>query len=508
MTDGTSEQPEIPTPSLLANWISLAGIVLAVAAFFAAASLIAIDVFRGFKNPYLGILTYLVAPAFLILGMLLIAVGAVLERRRRRSLAPGATPAYPRIDFNVPHERHVVIAVAVVTIVLLLFTALGTYQAYGFTESVEFCGLTCHTVMQPEYTAYQASPHARVACVDCHIGPGATWFVRSKLSGAYQVYATLTDTYQRPIPAPIAHLRPAQETCEQCHWPRKFYGAAEQTFRHYLSDEKNSPWTIQMLLKIGGGDPEFGPVGGIHWHMNIANKVEYIATDRQRQVIPWVRITDRQGKSTVYQTTDKPLRPEQIAAARPRVMDCIDCHDRPTHIYNSPTFSVDLAMATNRIDPAIPFIKKNAVRALTGKYATTEEALAGIARSLRGADGAAHPAPGSPAARELEAAIAEVQQIYVQNFFPAMKVTWRVYADNIGHKDFLGCYRCHDGNHVSADGKPITHDCNACHTVVAQGPGADIEQRLAGLEFRHPIDIGDIWKQALCSDCHDGALVQ
>ena len=508
MADETRDPPLPTTPSLRANWISLAGAVLAGAAFFAAASLIAIDIFRGFANPYLGILTYLVAPAFLALGMLLIALGAARERRRRRDLEPGTTPAYPRIDLGVPHQRHVLAGVVVVTAVILLFTALGTYRAYGFTESVAFCGQTCHGVMRPEYTAYQESPHARVPCVDCHIGPGATWFVRSKLSGVYQVYATIAGAYHRPIPAPIEHLRPAQDTCEQCHWPRKFYGATQRIFRHRLGDEKNSPWTVEMLLRIGGGDAQFGPAGGIHWHMNIANKVEYIATDRERQVIPWVRITDGRGNATVYQTTDDPLRPEQIAAAQPRVMDCIDCHNRPTHIYDPPVYSVDLAMATNRIDPAIPFIKKEAVLALTGKYATTADALTGMSRALRGFYSARYPEFAARNPRLLEDAFAAVEQIYVHNFFPDMKADWRAYADNVGHKDFPGCYRCHDGKHVSADGKRVTHDCDACHTIVAQGAEGSIERRLEGLAFRHPVDIGDVWKQASCSDCHDGALVQ
>ena len=195
----------------------------------------------------------------------------------------------------MPRQRNAFLLVAVVTFVFLMFTALGSYRTYEFTESVQFCGQTCHAVMKPEYTAYQNSSHARVACVQCHIGPGATWFVKSKLSGSYQVYATLFHKYPRPIPTPVQNLRPAQETCEQCHWPQKFYGAVEKVRTHFMSDEKNSPWTVEMLLKVGGGDPTHGPVGGIHWHMNVANKVEYIATDEARQIIPWVRITDHRA---------------------------------------------------------------------------------------------------------------------------------------------------------------------------------------------------------------------
>jgi nitrate/TMAO reductase-like tetraheme cytochrome c subunit len=494
-------------PSLLDNWISLAGIILAASSFFAVAFLIALDFFRGFKNPYVGILTYVIAPGFLIAGLAVILLGVLLERRRRRSLQPGEVSAYPRIDFNIPRQRHVFVAVSIVTIIFLLSTAVGSYRTYQFTESVRFCGLTCHSIMKPEYTAYRESPHARVECVQCHIGPGASWFVKSKLSGAYQVYATLADKYPRPIPTPIKNLRPARETCEQCHWPQKFFGEVERRFTHYLPDEANSPWTIRMLVKIGGGDPSFGPVGGIHWHMAIANQIEYIASDRERQVIPWIRLTDHNGRVTVYQSTDNPLKPEQIAAATPRVMDCIDCHNRPTHIYHSPVDAVDLALYTQRIDRTLPRIKEQAVRALTGNYATTVEADRGISQALTDFYRTKYPAIAETNAAGIAQAVEETQRIYAHNFFPDMKVNWRVYPNNIGHWDFPGCYRCHDGNHTSADGKTISHDCTVCHTIVAQGPEGKLETNLNGVGFKHPTDISDMWQQMKCSDCHAGALV-
>ena len=321
-------------PSLLANWISIFGTLVSASSLFAVLILIIFDYFAGFGSPYLGILTYIVAPAFLIAGLLLILIGVLRERSKRRKVSPEKIPEHLRIDLNVAHDRHVFVAVMMISFTFLLLTAFGTYQTYHFTESVQFCGLTCHGVMRPEHTAYQNSPHARVSCAQCHIGSGAGWYVRSKLSGAYQVYATLVNKYPRPIPVPVKSLRPAQDTCEQCHWPKKFFGAAERINRHYLSDEHNTRWTVWLLMKIGGGNTAQGPAGGIHWHMNIANKVEYIATDPQRLVIPWVRMIDQNGKVTVYQSADNPLSPEKVTAAAMRVMDCMDCHNRPAHVYN------------------------------------------------------------------------------------------------------------------------------------------------------------------------------
>jgi len=496
-------------PSLLDNWLSLLGIILAASSFFAAACLIAIDVFRGFGNPYMGILTYLVAPAFLVAGLLLVAAGALRERRRRRRSRPGDVPRYPRLDLNVPRQRRTFVLVSVATFLFLILTALGSYRTYQFTESVAFCGETCHTIMRPEFTAYQESPHARVACVQCHIGPGASWFVKSKLSGAYQVYATLAGRYPRPIPAPIKNLRPAQQTCEQCHWPRKFYGAAERVLHRYLPDSGNSPWTIRMLLNIGGGDPSFGPAGGIHWHMNIANRVEYIATDSQRQVIPWVRVTDARGRSTVYQSTINPLTAAQVAAALPRVMDCIDCHNRPTHIYQAPVSAVSLAIGTGRIDSTLPFVLREAVRAVADSYPSTPVALRAIADTLNAFYRTRDPRFVAADSGRVARAVAEAQTIYGHNVFPAMRVDWRAYPDNLGHWDFPGCFRCHDGSHASADGRTIPHDCRTCHTIIAQGRGPALATVSAGgLDFQHPVDIGDVWRTMLCSDCHHGALVQ
>jgi len=499
-----SESNQTPSPlekapPLYQNWISLAGMILAASSFFAVLSLIAIDIGSGTASPYMGILTYLVAPAFLVTGLALIVIGILVERRQRRKLAPGEVPRHPRIDFNKPRHRNGFVIASVVAFVFLLTSAFGSYQTYHFTESVTFCGKTCHTVMLPEYTAYQHSAHARVTCVQCHIGPGAGWFVKSKLSGTYQVYATIFNKYPKPIPTPIRNLRPAQETCEQCHWPQKFYGNAERVNTHYLNDEVNTAWTIRLLMKIGGGDPEWGQVGGIHWHMNIADKVEYIAADEARQVIPWVRITDRDGNVTVYQAAGSELSGAQVDSATPRRMDCIDCHNRPSHIYNAPTRAANIAIGTGRISTALPFVKRNAVALLTAEYETTPDALQAIA------DGFADTYRGQADSATIGQAAAELQRIYQENFFPEMKVSWRAYPNNLGHTLFPGCYRCHDGQHTSADGKVISHACNACHIILSQGSGPE-PQLISpeGMEFRHPIDIGEMWRQVNCAVCHTG----
>jgi hypothetical protein len=389
--------------------------------------------------------------------------------------------------------------------VFLMLSALGSYRTYHFTESVQFCGMTCHEVMKPEHTTYQNSPHARVACVECHIGSGAGWFVRSKLSGSYQVYSVLAHKYPKPIPTPVKNLRPAQDTCEACHWPQKFTGSVERINPHFLADETNTAWAIRLLMKVGGGNPQQGPIGGIHWHVSGQQKIDYIATDEARQKIPWVRVTGADGKTTVYQAKEGGLKTEDVSKFAARRMDCIDCHNRPAHGYRTPSRSVNEAIAAGQISQTLPFIKKNAVEVLTGSYETTTEALNKIEATL------SEQYKSFANHTLVSQAITEVKKIYSNNFFPEMKADWRRYPSNIGHTVFPGCYRCHDGQHVSSEGKPIRHDCNLCHTILSQGQGEQLTRLSAkGDEFQHPSDIGDLWKEkeSNCTDCHNGALVK
>src|SRR6516165_1015293 len=286
--------------SVFRNWTSLSGFVVMVGSLFSFLLLLVLDAMAHFANPYIGILTYLIVPGFLVIGAVLAGLGAVL---RRRQIVRTAGPfAALRIDLTLPRDRKRFGVFLAASVLFLLVSALASYRGYNFTESVQFCGQACHGVMKPEFVTYLHSPHARVACAECHIGKGATWYVRSKLSGTYQLYATAADKYPKPIPTPVKNLRPAQETCEECHWPKKFVGNVERTYNYFLGDETNSPFTVRLLMNVGGGDPTHGPVGGIHWHMNVGNKIEYFTSDPSRQKIPWVRMTDEQGVVTEFRS--------------------------------------------------------------------------------------------------------------------------------------------------------------------------------------------------------------
>ena len=405
---------------------------------------------------------------------------------------------------NQPGQRSRLAFFISFVVVFVLLSAVGSYRAYEFTDSTSFCGELCHTVMHPEKVAHDHSPHARVSCVDCHVGSGASWYVKSKLSGLRQVVKTVTDTYHRPIETPIANLRPALQTCEQCHWPRRFWGAQLKVFNHFASDEGNTPLQVRLLIKTGGADPMSGQAAaGIHWHMNIANKIEY-RSDPKRETMPWVRLTDPNGKVTEY--TAEGATPAAIAKLEERRMDCIDCHNRPTHIYLPPDRAVDQALAANLISPSLPYAKQQGVQILTADYKTTGEAKAAIAKQIPAFYQEKYPQVASSRAGDIEKMVTELQQIFSDNIFPEMKVDWRTHPDNVGHYYFNGCFRCHDGNHKSSDGKVITKECNSCHTVLTQEAGVLPAAVVSNpMIFKHPVDLGDL-TGVNCSDCHNGGV--
>jgi hypothetical protein len=487
--------------SLLRHPLSLVGASLAVFSILSIALLLLIETILGRANPYIGIFTYIIHPSLFLFGLMLMLLGALLERRRR--VKGGALAPYPRIDLNEAKTRGIFFVVVASSVFLMGLVSTISYQAYHFTESVTFCGQLCHEVMEPEYVAYQESPHARVTCAECHVGSGAGWYVRSKLSGVYQIYSVLFEKFPRPIPTPVHSLRPAQETCEQCHWPEKFFGAQLKVITRFGHDEKNSVRQIRSLLRTGGGSPTTGITAGIHWHMNIANEIVYGAADPKRQKIPWVRIKDAQGRVTEYLDRTISLSPEEMQKLEIRRMDCMDCHNRPSHIFRDPDGAVDTALLTGLIDRTLPFIKRVAVRVLSQAYPDKQKAREGIATLLDSFYITQYPELYASKREAIKKAIAEVQRIFRTNIFPEMKVDWRTHPDNIGHTLYPGCFRCHEGNHVSSEGKVIRKDCQLCHTIIGQETKVPEPAEVAVTEqFDHPWPLLEKHAELSCNQCH------
>jgi hypothetical protein len=371
---------------------------------------------------------------------------------------------WPRFDLNDPTQRTAAFIVAVLTMANVVIVSLAAYRGIEYMDSVQFCGQVCHGVMKPEFTAYQDGPHSRVTCVQCHIGPGASWFARSKLSGTRQVFAVSLNTFSRPIPSPVQNLRPAREVCEQCHWPEKFHGDKIQRVFEYAEDEANTESVTTLDVHVGGGSERLGIATGIHWHMNVANEIEYIATDDKRQVIPYVRLKDRFGNVREY--TAEGVTPDQLAKGERRRMDCMDCHNRPSHPM-APTAekAVNSAMAQGEIPKNLPYVRREAVKALKATFATQEAADEGISRALREFYRTQYQQVYMTRRQDVERAVTSAQNVYNRNVFPEMNVQFGTYPNNIGHMDSPGCFRCHDDNHKTKDGKTISQDCDTCHHI-------------------------------------------
>ena len=445
------------------NTISLTGVVLATLGAVLFLTVFLADLFGMHTNPYIGIVFFLVLPGIFLFGLALIPFGAWIDRRRRHQARLGATH-WPRFDLNDPTQRRGAVIFLALTLANVVIVSLAAYRGIEYMDSVQFCGQVCHTVMQPEFTAYQDGAHSRVACVQCHIGAGASWFAKSKISGTRQVLAVTFHTYSTPIPSPVQDLRPARDTCEQCHWPEKFHGDKIVRVYEYGEDEKNSESVTTLQVHVGGGSERLGIAQGIHWHMNVANEVEYIATDDKRQVIPWVRVRDRNGNVREY--TADGAKPEDLQKGERRRMDCMDCHNRPSHpMASTPERAVNALIARGDIPKTLPFVRRETVKALKASYPSQDAAEQGISRALRDFYRAQYPDSYMSQRQEVERAVQAAAGIYRRNVFPGMNVQFGTYPNNIGHMDFPGCFRCHDDSHKSADGKKIGQDCETCHSI-------------------------------------------
>lgn len=498
---------KLKLPPSTQNWVSLIGVTIALISLFMIIFLFVITGILDQGGHYMGLILYILLPGFMIFGMILIPVGMIITIRKAKKAPKTISEEWPKIDLNDIRHRNAFFVFAIGTTIFLFLSAVGSYEAFHFTESVTFCGEICHAVMEPEYTAYKNSPHARVACVECHVGSGADWYVRSKMSGLYQVYAVLANVYPTPIPTPIKNLRPARETCEECHWPQKFYSQKLRNEKHYLNDKENTEWDIHMVMKIGAQYSALGLEEGIHWHINPNVRIDYIAADNQNLEIPWVRYTDiKSGKVVTYIDEDNPIQETDIKDRATRTMDCMDCHNRPSHSYRPPAFFVNDAITAGEIPHNLPEIKSLAMEICDMDFSTTDTAKILIREAIIEFYSENYEEIFENNPEMVEKAALGLYEAYAENIFPNMKVRWDAYPNHIGHLEFDGCFRCHNDRHTSENGTVISKDCNVCHSIIAQGSSEDKEVANIGssLEFRHPVDIGEEWKESLCTDCHTG----
>ena len=440
---------------LVRHPLAIAGALLTTVSAVVFLALVGAAFAGFFSNPYAGLVVFIIVPALFVLGLVLIPLGMWLEARRYRH-EPAATRDWPIFDLRKPHVRRTVLAVTALTAVNVVVLSLAGKGAIGWMDSPSFCGQACHLPMHPQFTSWQVSPHAEVTCTQCHVGEGARALVRAKLAGTRQLYHVLTNQIPKPIHG--ADMRPALETCGKCHWPGRDLGEPVRIKREYADDEDNTETATELQMMIGGPARKTSNGRAIHWHADPDVRIEFVSTDAQRQTIPYVRLVDSNG--TVKEFKTEGTTDEQIAGGERRVMDCTDCHNMPAHrISPAAEQAVDAAIAGGDISRALPFVRREGVRLVKTEYPAQEQGLEAIERELR-AFYASRPGVDE---RDLARAIGSLQNVYRRNVFPAMKVTFGVYAEHIGHITSNGCFRCHDDGHTAADGTVISGDCEYCH---------------------------------------------
>ncbi len=433
---------------------------------------ILLDLVGFANNPYFGFLIYMVMGPLWTIGIILIGIGLATSRGGERIGVYALE--YLQEQFSLPGRfrrvRKLLLLVSVLSVVSIVLVVTGSYTAFRYTETVAFCATFCHQVMEPEFVTYQHSPHSQIPCVRCHIGQEAGLLTKSKISGLKQLAAVATNTYSRPIPTPVSGLRPSREVCEQCHRPEMFHGDKLYTRRTFQQDRTNTELQTVMLMRVGAGGYRGQAAYGIHWHISPDHTVFYTYTDRERRIINRVRVVNRDGTERVFSRagqTSPPGRNKEAPSAMTRSMDCIDCHNRPAHIFLGPSEAIDNRLASGHIAASIPFIKQRAVQAITREFASLEDARVGISRQLRDWYDEHFPEYRGAQKKILEQAIQAVYQAYAENVFPAMGVGWNTYENMAGHRNDSGCFRCHNRNLVDQEGKSISQDCTICHVIVA-----------------------------------------
>ncbi len=469
-------------PFFYANWISTLGSLMALSSAGLLVIALLVHIYQVVvdrpSNPYVDLVGFMVLPIVLICGLVLVVIGNAVRHRREKRTGPAPVA----VEVGGPLFMRKLAGVLILAVAGMAVLATFSYEAYHYTDSTDFCMKVCHQVMEPEGVAYERSPHSNVGCVECHIGPGADWFVRSKISGVRQVFAVIGNTYQRPIPSPVENLRPARDTCEGCHDPSKFHGSKVFLREHVESDRENTPSVTAMLVKVGGPSVAGAPASGVHWHVDPGNELRYRSRDKSRSEILEILQKTPAGEVRYLLDGESPEEDSGQEEGLWRTMDCIDCHNRPTHIFETPAEALDAAFVVGALDSSVPWLRRES-EAVLRDVSPGDDTAAVIAQRLQDIYAADHPDDLAALREALSETAVELAAILERNVFPGMAIEWGTYASLLSHHDLdgelvpRGCFRCHDEEHISDEGDAVSQDCDLCHAVLA--------------EREHPEDLPD-----------------
>jgi nitrate/TMAO reductase-like tetraheme cytochrome c subunit len=387
----------------------------------------------------------------------------------RRGLR-GRLPSRPR--FRLPRSRRGIFALLLVGGALGFYFIWASVTVIQWTETANFCG-RCHQ-MGSELAAYAAGPHREVTCGECHVEPGIDGWIKAKLNGTKQLIEVITGLYPKPVPPPDhSELPPVADTCERCHALASLATVNLVTRTTFTEDQDNTRQFVGLMIRPTSGNAA-DVKESVHWH--VLTDVEFRSPDANSQKIDYVTFTAADGTVEEYIAQDKigvaqDVGPDiaKIKATEPsRTVDCITCHNRVGHPIPNPGVSTDAALSAGQIDPTLPYIKRQAMQLLWSVFPDLASADAAI-DNLGSFYTLNYPAVASTKAAAIDQAKAELKVLYRLAATPDMKVTAASYPDNLGHLDFPGCFRCHDGGHfLVKDGavtsEVIPYTCDTCHT--------------------------------------------
>ena len=351
-----------------------------------------------------------------------------------------------------------VMTLAIVGFAIALVTA-GGIVAWEFSNSNAFCTNMCHAVHPEEPVAHAASYHARVNCVECHMGRLSTLQLMAiKPTHINELWGMIAG-YERPTGT--HSMRPARDSCEACHWPEARHSDTIRVKVRYEDDPKSRETRTTLVLHTGGGEARTGNALGIHWH--VAQDLEFAATDKARQKIALIKVKGKDGKETVYFDGSQGISRAEAEKLPLHRMDCIDCHNAAGHPFPNPANLVDEALQDGRINRSLPSIKKrsDAIIAKASMVTGKEEERAKL---IDAAIAEARPKDAKDAKSE-DAFAKEMRTILLRTTFSSEKISWKTFPDNVGHKDFPGCFRCHDGKHMTDKQEAVRLQCTLCHNL-------------------------------------------
>ena len=350
-------------------------------------------------------------------------------------------------------------ATAVIGVTLLGAAGIAGWE---YSNSNAFCATMCHDVHPEEIAAHKLGAHARVNCVECHMGRTSTLHLMAlKPTHAKELWGMIVG-YERPIAS--STLRPSREACESCHYPTTEHHDSVAVNVHFATDPPSTQSRTTIMLHTGMQAIRQGYTKGIHWH--IQNEVRFVSPDPQRRDIPWVELTKADGTKVAYTDAETKLTPAQLSALQPRAMACYDCHNAVGHPFRNPANTVDDAIYAGKIDRSLPNTKARAVALIDKLGEVTGEPKAREAKVDKliadASAKAASPAELKPAEDKFNTAMRE---ILLSVSFRETGLSWKSFPNHTGHADTPGCFRCHDGKHFNDKGEAIRLQCTLCHAM-------------------------------------------